>query len=104
MSDDEVFQYFGQKFEWNRMKAMRNVVAHGVRFPEAATVFFDKDALFDPDEEHSADEQRYTIVGRSIHLRSLFVVHVERGERIRIISARVATEYERSEYEARLGR
>jgi len=38
MSDDEIYEYLGQTFEWNRMKAMRNALAHDVRFPEAATV------------------------------------------------------------------
>ena len=42
MSDDEIYEYLGQTFEWNRMKAMRNALAHDVRFPEAATVFWDR--------------------------------------------------------------
>ncbi len=33
MSDDEIYEYLGQTFEWNRMKAMRNALAHDVRFP-----------------------------------------------------------------------
>jgi uncharacterized DUF497 family protein len=45
------------------MKAARNVLAHDVRFPEAATVFWDKDALSQFDEEHSENEERYPIVG-----------------------------------------
>jgi uncharacterized DUF497 family protein len=104
MSDDEIYEYYKQKFEWNRMKAVRNVLNHGVRFTEAATVFFDDDALFELDEKHSEDERRYTIVGRSLRSNTLFVVHVTRGERIRIISARPATSYERRNYEAQLGR
>jgi len=104
MSDDQIFELFGQTFEWDRMKAARNTRKHGVRFPEAASVFLDANALFQLDEEHSESEERYTIIGRSIHLRELFVVHVERGERIRIISARVAKPDERRDYEGRLGR
>ncbi len=88
MKDDEIYEYFGQIFEWNRMKAMRNAIAHAVRFPEAATVFWDRDALSQFDEEHSDNEERYTIVGRSMHSRTLFVVHVVKLTRIRIISAR----------------
>ena len=62
------------------------------------------DALSQFDEEHSEDEERYTIVGRSLHTRTLFVVHVIKSTRIRIISARQATPTERRDYEAQLGR
>ena len=103
-SDDEIYEYLGQTFEWNRMKAMRNTLVHAVRFPEAATVFWDRDAISQFDEEHSEDEERYTIVGRSIHSHTLFVVHIVKSTRIRIISARQATPKERRDYEARLGR
>jgi len=51
---DDIYEYLGQVFEWNRMKAAKNVIRHGVRFPEAA-VFFDEDALFEPDPDHSED-------------------------------------------------
>lgn len=104
MTTDEIYEYLGQTFEWNKMKAAKNVFRHGVRFPEAATVFFDDEALYFSDEEHSEDEERYTIVGRSLRSRTLFVVHVVRRERIRIVSARVATPKERKDYEAKLGR
>ena len=43
MRDDEVYQLLDHTFEWNRMKAARNVYRHGERFPEAASVFFDPD-------------------------------------------------------------
>ena len=104
MRDDELYELLGQTFEWDRMKAARNVIKHGVRFTEAATVFFDRDALFEDDEEHSDGERRYTVIGHSIRLRELFVVHVHRGDNIRIVSARRAEPEERREYEARLGR
>jgi len=77
---------------------------HHVLFTEAATAFFDKDVVAFIDEEHSLEEQRYTVLGRSAKSRTLYVVHVERGERIRIISARVATAQERGRYESELGR
>jgi uncharacterized DUF497 family protein len=104
MSDDEIYEYLGQAFEWNRMKAAKNSREHGVRFSEAATVFFDVAAMSFVDEEHSDDEERYNIIGHSIHSSTLFVVHVERGERLRIISARSATDQERRDYESGLGR
>ncbi len=57
MSDD-VYEYLGQFFEWDRMKAALNAIKHNVRFPEAASVFFDEDAIFEPDPDHSEDEHR----------------------------------------------
>ena len=81
------------------MKAAKNELKHGVRFPDAATVFFDPRSLLLPDDEHSSEEQRYTIIGESLRSDTLLVVHVERGERIRIISARKPTQGERRDYE-----
>jgi hypothetical protein len=104
MSDDEIYQYLGQQFEWNREKARKNWMDHRVLFTEAATVFFDKGAVYYEDEEHSDEEERYVVVGHSSRARELFVVHVYRGERTRLISARAATPQERSDYEAELGR
>lgn len=104
MTEDEIYEYLGQVFEWSRVKAAKNVLRHGVRFPEAATVFFDPHNLTVSDDEHSIDEQRYTVIGRSIRDRALIVVHVQRGERIRIISARKPTLQERRDYETGLGR
>jgi uncharacterized DUF497 family protein len=77
---------------------------HRVLFTEAATVFFDKRAVYYGDEEHSQEEQRYLVVGHSSKARELFVVHVYRGERTRLISARTATPRERRDYEVELGR
>ena len=104
MSDDELYEYLGQMFEWNRVKAMKNAMKHGVRFTEAVTVLWDADALTQFDEGHSELEERYTVVGRSLHSRTLFVVHLVKEQRIRIISARPATPGERRDYEAQLGR
>jgi hypothetical protein len=52
MSDDEIYEYLGRTFEWDRMKAMRNAIRHRVRFTDAAMVFFDPNAIFenDPDQ------------------------------------------------------
>lgn len=99
MSGDELYVYLDQVFEWDRMKAARNVIKHGVRFPEAASVFFDEFALFESDPDHSEDENRYIVLGCSIRADVLLVVHVLRGEQIRILSAREATPRERRRYE-----
>jgi len=95
----DIYDYLGQLFEWDRIKAARNAIKHNVRFPEAASVFFDEFALFEADPDHSDEEDRYIVLGRSIRTDVLLVVHVIRGERIRIISARFATVRERLRYE-----
>lgn len=86
-------------FEWEETKAEANAVKHGVTFEEAATVFDDPQALTDEDELHSEDEQRYKTVGMSSLWRVLVVIHTDRGDYIRIISARDATSRERRQYE-----
>ena len=100
---DDVYSFLDQVFEWDRMKAARNVVKHGVRFPEAASVFFDGDALFERDMDHSLDEERYLLLGHSMRFNILLVVHVVRGDKIRLLSARHATKTERRRYEGRSG-
>ena len=83
-------------FEWDSAKAASNLVKHGVSFPEAATVFADPFAVYLDD---GSGEGRLVVIGTSLRERVLFVVHVERGERDRIISARRATPGEREVYE-----
>ena len=68
------------------------------------TVFFDEDAVFEPDPDHSFEEDHYIVLGYSIRARVLLVVHVIRGERIRLVSARHATPNERRRYEEERGR
>ena len=99
MNDDEVYEYLGQIFEWDRMKAAHNAIKHNVRFAEAASVFFDEDAILELDPDHSDYEQRFDVLGYSIRQHILLVVHVILGERIRLISARAATASERSRYD-----
>jgi uncharacterized DUF497 family protein len=86
-------------FEWDAGKASRNLAKHGVSFEEAATVFGDPLSLTIIDPLHSIDEDRFVTIGQSIRERTLVVVHTERGDRLRIISARVATRRERGDYE-----
>jgi len=89
----------GLVFEWDPAKAETNLRKHGVAFEEAVTVFGDPLSLSIGDPLHSAGEHRFIIVGRSQQGRILVVVHTERGERIRLISARRATKRERTQYE-----
>lgn len=86
--------------EWDDAKAARNIRVHGIDFREAKTVFEDPFAITIPDELHSEDESRSIVIGRSLLDKVLLVVHTERKERIRIISARKATPTERFQYES----
>lgn len=84
-------------FEWDDAKAASNLAKHGVSFPEAATVFADPFAVYLDD---GSGENNMVIIGASIRDRVLCVVHVERGTRDRIVSARPATSRERGLYES----
>jgi uncharacterized DUF497 family protein len=87
------------KFEWDDKKAISNLKKHGISFEEASTVFGDWLAIAIEDPLHSDDESRLIIIGKSEYLNTLVVVHVERFEAIRIISARSATKNEQTFYE-----
>lgn len=63
------------------------------------TVFGDPLSLTIEDPLHSEDEERFVIIGESNQQRLLVVVHTERGDKIRIISARQATSHEKRDYE-----
>jgi uncharacterized DUF497 family protein len=83
-------------FEWDEDKAASNLAKHGVSFPEAATVFADPAAVYLDDGSGTG---RLVVIGTSLRNRLLYVVHVARGERDRIISARRALRTERDVYE-----
>lgn len=87
------------EFEWDSKKAKRNFKKHKVSFEEAATVFGDPLSLTIEDPLHSDDEERFVIIGESNRRQLLVVVHTERSDKIRIISARLATPHERQDYE-----
>lgn len=86
-------------FEWNPDKAKKNLKIHGVSFDEASTAFKDTLSLTIYDPLHSEKEDRFILTGNSVDNRLLVVVHTERRDIIRVISARKATKHERSQYE-----
>ncbi|MCK5133128.1 MAG: BrnT family toxin [Candidatus Sabulitectum sp.] len=86
-------------FEWDENKAKENQVKHGVSFNEASTAFSDSLSLTIHDPLHSDEEDRFVLLGISVSNRLLLVVHTERIDKIRIISARKATNNERTYYE-----
>lgn len=115
-------------FEYDEEKNQKNIQKHGISFKNAARVFFDYDRIEFYDEEHSQDEERYYTIGDTSagnilpgssttignvnpFMRKmddiLFVVYTERvkvgpanaeTEVVRLISARMATNFERGIY------
>ena len=87
------------EFEWDPDKAESNVDKHGVAFTHASTIFGDPLSLTFYDPDHSDDEDRFITIGTSVDDVVMIVSHTDRGERIRIISARKAKPRERRIYE-----
>ena len=89
------------KFEWDPPKASANLKKHQVSFEEAKSVFYDEFAVQFFDEEHSAAEERFLMLGMTSGAKLLIVCHCEyeHGEVIRIISARKATKRESAFYQ-----
>lgn len=91
-------------FEWDPEKATRNLTKHKISFSEAATVFVDPLSFTVPDPDHSEEERRLITFGASSQGRLLMVAHTERGDRLRLISARTLTRSERKAYEEEIAR
>lgn len=92
----------GFDVEWDAEKAKLNQSKHGVSFDEARTVLSDPLSVIVPDPDHSEREQRMLMFGRAQTGRYLVVSLTERGEGIRLISARAMTTRERKNYERSL--
>lgn len=86
-------------FSWDANKARSNLAKHTVSFEEASTVFADSLSVSIPDPLHSDEEERFILLGLSLHGRLIVVVHTEQDDIVRIISARLATAHERKQYE-----
>ncbi|MBC8142598.1 MAG: BrnT family toxin [Armatimonadetes bacterium] len=87
------------EFEWDEAKAAANIINHGVTFAEASTVFDDGGGSDAYDELHSDNEERFIRTGYTQTRRLIAVSYTERGDKIRIISARPLTPRERRKYE-----
>lgn len=87
------------KFEWDTNKAAANLSKHGISFEEAKTIFGDPLYIDFYDPDHSDEEERYIRMGESQQGRLLIVSYTERGNSIRLISARKTTRAEREVYE-----
>lgn len=87
------------QFEWDDEKEKINIEKHGIDFSTAALVFQDQNRLEFYDEAHSEDEDRFITIGQiNGSTIIIMVVYTERGNAIRLISARKATTQERSAY------
>ena len=93
------------KFAWDINKEKVNIQKRGITFEQASYVFSDPFALSKYDDEHSEDEDRWILLGKSLNENILVVVHTFRKdddtEFVRIISARRATKKERQAYHKR---
>jgi uncharacterized DUF497 family protein len=87
------------RFQWDPAKAEANRRKHGVTFEEASSAFADPLSITIPDPKHSAGESRFLLVGLTNQRRLVVVAHTERGDDIRLISVRLATNRERLTYE-----
>jgi len=94
---DVLYSLNGSTFEWNVEKAARNYEKHGVTFEEAAETFFDPSQQLG--DASVPEEERDYLIGYNFGGNLLLTVYVERGVRLRIISARHATPKERRLYE-----
>ena len=90
----------GYIFEWDSKKAESNLKKHGVSFREASSVFGDPLSITISDSDHSESEDRFIDLGLSHRARMLVVSYIERGNKIRIISARRASRPEQRLYES----
>lgn len=94
---DVIYHLQDTDFEWDSTKAQINFEKHRVTFEEAAEVFFDP--FYQVGDATANNENREFILGYSLSSRLLLVVFVERNQRNRIISARLATRQEKNLYE-----
>lgn len=86
-------------YDWDKKKAAENLAKHGVSFDEAKSVFDDSLYVDFYDPDHSIGEHRFLTMGESDQGRLLMVSYTERGNTIRLISARELTPAERRQYE-----
>lgn len=92
------YNYQRIHFEWNEGKALSNTQKHKVSFETACEIFFDP-FLQSKDAEFIDNELREIIIGANESLQILYVAYTMREDKIRIISARIATKKERNDYE-----
>lgn len=94
------------QFEWDEGKAAANARKHGVSFDLARTVFNDPLLLTVPDIDHSEAQERWFSIGLAVNGSMISVAHMwleaEAATKVRIISARKATQTEIRQYKESL--
>jgi len=84
-------------FEWDENKNRINISKHGFDFESAKLVSFDQSRKTSLDERKDYGEKRYRTIGK-VYNTIIVVVFTFRGDMIRVISARLANDYERKVY------
>jgi uncharacterized DUF497 family protein len=87
--------------EFDRVKAARNLLKHGVSFAHAEQALWDVNAVTIEDDDADG-EPRWVTVGMDALGRVLVIVHTQRGNRTRLISARKASQRETQDYARRI--
>jgi uncharacterized protein len=87
-------------FDWDDGNSEKNWLLHRVARGEAEEVFFNQPLVVGDDDEHSANEERFYLLGQTNRHRALFVVFTIRRDLVRVISARDMTRREREVYRA----
>ena len=84
------------RVEWDEAKRTENLRKHGIDF-SGLEIFFEGYTVTVEDDRFHYGEQRFVTFG-ILEGRVLAVVHTERGDTLRIISARKATRREEQSY------
>src|SRR3990170_6483046 len=84
-----------KKFEWDKGNIEKSYKKHGISPEESEELFLDESVLLQEDIKHIQTEGRYIAIGKSSQKRILFAIFTIRGEKIRIISVRIAKKKER---------
>ena len=86
-------------FDWDDGNLYKNEKKHGLKWQEIEEVFFNRPLLVNEDKKHSEKEERCFALGVTNSGKRVYVVFTKRGDRIRVISARLMNKKERSIYE-----
>ena len=86
------------RFQFDPKKAKNNLKKHGISFADAESVFYD-DLAIHLEDISSEGELRFIVIGMSSAGQVLVIVYTNRGDEIRLISARKATHREVKSYE-----
>lgn len=95
---DVKIHFQGINFEWDADKELANSKKHGFDFRMAVELFFDP-FLMAVEDKLEDGELRHHALGMAKNWQIIFVAFVWRGDNIRLISARLATNSERKRYE-----